>query len=220
MKIIISLLMLTLLFACNNSNKDKQTGTENKSPVTSTTGNTTGNTTHETPAAGSASVSYTVEDAARNVRGSIIVKNDKDKLSPGNDYFAMITASGENGEHFVLNFLFALKPGTYPVVGYSFIRTKQVFGGILGGQPKLTDYKVNLTQCDDLGSNNMGGHKWKIAGSVDRDITIPAMGIMKMDSTHPAEIKVNKISFSNLSFDDNWEQILEEGMKKLKEHSN
>lgn len=43
------------------------------------------------------------------------------------------------------------------------------------------------------------------------------MGIMKMDPNHPDNIKVNKISFSNLTFDDNWEEMMEKVLEKVKD---
>ena len=205
--------VFALLFACNNSKKEKET------TATDTTKAQSETSTNDvsTPASGSATVSYSVNDTVRNISGSVLVSKDKDKLSPGNDYFSIVTANGPNEESFVINFVFALKPGTYPVVGLSLSRTNQVFGGILGGKPAITNYKVNLTQCEDLGSNNIGGHKWRISGNVEGEVTIDAMGIMKMDKSHPENVKVNKISFSNLTFDDNWEALMEEGMKKLQE---
>jgi hypothetical protein len=158
--------------------------------------------------------------------GSVLVSKDKDKLKPGNDYFVMLTASGgADKESLVLNFLIDTKTGTYPVVGSSFSRgdgeKSQMFGGIMGGKPKITSNTVTITECTDMGSNNMGGHKWKIAGTFE-SLTIQAMGIMLMDKTknHPKEIKLEKGSFSNLTFDDNWEQMMEESMKKMKEMKN
>lgn len=44
------------------------------------------------------------------------------------------------------------------------------------------------------------------------------MGIMLMDETkkHPKEIKIDKISFTGLSFDDNWEEMMEKAMDMMK----
>ena len=91
-----------------------------------------------------------------------------------------------------------------------------MFGGLLGGKPKLTDTKVNITECKDLGSNNMGGHKWSISGEFG-ELVIPAMSIMLMDKTknHPKEIKVEKGSFSNLTFDDNWEDMMKKASEMM-----
>ncbi|MGB3153644.1 MAG: hypothetical protein WBB06_03525 [Chitinophagaceae bacterium] len=214
MKNLFLLATLTLGMACNNSKKEKAPGTGDTDTTTSPTENNTPASNNAAPSAGSASVMYSVADTARNLAGSVLVQKDKDKLSPGNNYLAVVTTNGSDGESFVLNFLFALKPGSYPVVGLSFTRNNQVFGGILGGKTRITNYKVNLTQCEDLGSNNLGGHKWKISGSVDEEVTIEAMAIMKMDKTHPADIKLNKIRFENLSFDDNWEEMLNKAMNK------
>lgn len=217
MKKIFLLATLTIGIACNNSKKEKVPGTGDKETTTSPSENNSSASNNTAPSAGSASVMYSVADTARNFSGSALVQKDKDKLSPGNDYLAVVTTNGSDGESFVLNFLFALTPGSYPVVGLSFTRNNQIFGGILGGKPRITNYKVNLTECKDLGSNNLGGHKWNMSGSVDEEVTIDAMGIMKMDKSHPAEIKVNKISFANLSFDDNWEEMLNKAMEKMKE---
>lgn len=210
MKSIFFIATLALLFACNNSKKEKD-GTSADSPTTLQTAD--GST--EAKAVGSAVVKYTVADTAKTLEGSVLVQKDKSNVSPGNDLLAVVTGNSSDGESFVLNFAFTPKPGIYPVVGLSLAKGNYVFGGILGGEPKMTNYKVNLTQCEDLGSNNLGGHKWRISGNVDGEVTINAMGIMKMDKTHPDDVKVNKISFANLSFDDNWEQLLEEGMKKM-----
>jgi hypothetical protein len=216
MKKLLSFAALTILVACNNSKKeDKQTpSSDADAPKATEVSNAPADT--PPPAVSTSTVSYSISDTARTVSGSALVQKDKDKVSPGNDLFAMITANSSNGETFNLNFVFTPKPGVYPVVGLSFSRSNEVFGGLLGGKPKLTNYKVNLTQCEDMGSNGLGGKRWKISGSVDEEVTIDAMGIMKMDKSHPDNIKVSKISFANLTFDDNWEQLLEEGMKKLK----
>ena len=213
--------VLTILFSCNNSKKDKP-ATENNQPVTTNTSTTvpsTNNTMERT-----SGTKYTVEGKEISVGGSLLVQKDKKKLKPGNDYLVMLTASGGPGnEGLTLNFLLDLKPGTYPVVGMSMHRGPsgqgEIYGGIMGGEEKLTDYKVNITECKDLGSNNMGGHKWSISGTFD-DLTIPAMGIMLLDKTknHPKEIKVEKGSFYNLTFDDNWEELMEKAMEQMKKN--
>jgi hypothetical protein len=137
---------------------------------------------------------------------------------------AMLTASGGNAaDHnsLTLNFLLDTKAGSYPVVGMSYQRgpsgNGELYGGIMGGEEKLTDYKVNITECKDLGSNNMGGHKWSISGTFE-NMTIPAMGIMLMDKTknHPKEIKIEKGNFFNLTFDDNMEEMMEKAMEMMK----
>jgi hypothetical protein len=210
------LIAAIILISCNNAAEEKKS--ESDTVAASTLEDRTAKTSKKNnsqPSANAASISFTIEDTTRNGSASILVTKDKDKLSPGNDYFGMITANLPNQESLVLNFLFDLKPGTYPVVGHSFTRTNQVFGGLLGGKKKITEYKVNLVQVEDMGPNNAGGRRWRVGGTVE-EIKIPAMGIMKMDKNHPESIKVNKISFANLGFDDNWEQLVEEGMKKLK----
>ncbi len=156
--------------------------------------------------------------------GSLLVQIDKDKLQPGNDYLVTLTATGAaNDETLQLNFLLALKTGRYPVVGMSYQRgqqpNSQLFGNILGGKPHLTKHTINITECRDLGSNNMGGHRWSISGEFS-ELTIAAMGIMLMDKTknHPKEIKIEKGSFSNLTFDDNWEEMMNKATESIKKN--
>ena len=217
MKRLVALLIpAAMLFACNNETKQAppaDTGATVKpaqnTPASSAT----------IPDPGAPAVSYTVEGKEKLVPGSILVKKDKDQLSPSNDFFAIITATAPNGEYLNVNFVFALKPGTYPVVGLSYTRNAadgkgEVYGGLMGGKPRLTPYRATLTECTSLGSNNRGGKRWKISGTVEGEVTINAMGIMKMNKEHPDNIKVAKIRFSNLTFDDNWEEMMKKVMKK------
>ncbi len=206
------LFAIPILFACNNSKKEEK----KPGPVTNS-----GTTITHMP--GVSSASFTVEGKEINVIGSLLVTKDKKNLQPGADYFAMLTASrGPNNEGLTLNFLLTLNPGTYPVVGMAFHRGPsgqgEVYGGLLGGEPKLTNYKVNITECKDLGSNNMGGHKWSLSGNFD-ELVIPAMGVMLLDKTknHPKEVKIEKGSFTHLLFDDNWEEMMQGAKKKLDE---
>jgi hypothetical protein len=219
-RIILYVACMAALSACNNASKetkqDKDTTTS-----TQTTAEPTKRAVTNAPAAGSATASYSINDTLRTFTGSILVQKDKSNLSPGNDYLGIVTVNGSNKETFVVNFLFTLKPGLYPVVGISFSRDLpngkgQVFGGILGGKPKMTNYKVNITQMENTGSNNAGGNRWKIGGTIEEEVTIDAMGLMKLDKEHPASIKVNKISFANLGFDDNWEEMIKKTMDRLK----
>lgn len=218
MRKILFISVLAILSACSNNKKDDKsaaaetTNTDQPAPTTPVT-------TVPEPAS---PTKFTVEGKEINASGSLLVSKDKDKLQPGKEYFVMLTSSGgSNKESLTLNFLFDLKTGTNPVVGMSFTRgpsdTGEVYGGILGGQPKMTNFKVNITECTDLGSNNAGGHKWKISGTCE-ELIIPAMGIMLMDETkkHPKEIKIEKFSFSNLTFDDNWEEMLNKAMDQMK----
>ena len=207
-----------LLFACNSS--DKTNNTSNAEPAKSDQATTKMNDVPATPV--SHSTNITVEGKEIGLSGSLLVQKNKDKLQAGSDYLVMLTSSGgSNKESLVLNFLLALKTGTYPVVGFSFNRgadpNAELYGSLLGGKPKLTNYKVNITECKDLGSNNLGGHKWSISGTFD-ELVIPAMGIMLMDKTknHPKEIKIEKGSFSNLTFDDNWEEMMNKAMDQMK----
>lgn len=208
-----SLPILMLVASCNNSNSGS---TENKKTDQQ---NITVTPKSVTPAVSGTSI--TVEGKEIKLGGSLLVNKDKDKLQPGADYLCILTApGGPDKESMVLNFLLALKPGSYPVVGMSFRRGEhphnEMYGGLLGGAPKLTNYKVNITECKDLGSNNMGGHRWSISGNFE-GLQIPAMEIMLMDKTknHPAAIRIDKGSFTDLSFDDNWEDIMQKGMKKM-----
>jgi len=164
----------------------------------------------------------TIDGNEMKMGGSLLVNKDKKKLQPGADYFCMLTASGgSNNESLILNFLLDTKPGTYPVVGRSFQRGPsdkgELYGGIMGGEEKIYESKVTLTECIDLGSNNMGGHKWSISGTFE-NIVIPAMGVMLMDKSknHPKDITIQKGSFSNLTFDDNAEELLEKALEQMK----
>ena len=215
-------LILLCLMSCNNSKENNPAGADTGSNKPATT--ETGNTSSTTPA-GSATVGYSVDGKDISIHGAVLVQKDKSKLSPGNDLFAMVTANGPDKNTFTLNFLFTPKPGSYPVVGLAFSRDLpngkgEVYGGILGGEPKMTSYKVNLTQCEDMGENGMGGHKWRISGNVEGDVTIGTMGIMKMSKEHPESIKLSNVSFANLSFDDNWEDMMEKGMEQMKKKGN
>lgn len=220
MKKIIPIIGAIFLFACSNSKTDPATGNTEK--TASTIDEKKAATSADAPAPGSATFTYSVEGVEKTIEGAILVQQDKSKLSAGNDYFGIITANGSNKESFNLNFLFSLKPGTYPIVGMGYSRdasngSGEVYGGLMGGTPKLTNYKVTLTECENMGSNNMGGHKWKISGFVEGEVIIDALGIMKMDKEHPDNITARQIKFANLSFDDNWDEMLEKGMKMLKE---
>ena len=218
MKKLFPIAVLVVLLACKNSKK------EGDPPVT--TNQTTEESENTTTTAPVYKTKHMLDGKEINAGGSLLVSKDKDKLQAGADYLCMLTASGgANNEGLVLNFLLDLKPGAYPIVGTSFTRGPsgdgEVYGGILGGKPKLTSYKVNITECKDLGSNNYGGHKWSISGSFE-SFTIPAMGIMLMDKTknHPKEVKIDGGSFTELTFDDNWEEMMKKAMEKMKEKKN
>lgn len=218
MKPILFFVSLFLLLACNNNKtavptSENKTETEIKPEIPTTT--------DYTP---STSVVYYADGVEIKNSASILVSKDKDKLMAGTPFVCMLTSNGakNNNEYLTLNFLLDTKPGTYPVVGSSFQRgnspNSEMYGGLLGGKPKLTQNKVTITECKDLGSNNLGGHKWSISGTCE-EVIIPASGIMLMDKTknHPKEVKLTKISFTNLSFDDNWEEMLEKGMEQMKD---
>ena len=216
MKIKLTVLLAAgiLIFGCNNSKTDN-TSTSSDSLKHVTTGQPAANTNTPIPASPTAaSTKIFVEGKESDLGGSLLVQKDKDHLQPGDDYLVMLTAPNPAGhETLILNFLLALKPGTYPIAGMSYHRGEsphnEMYGALLGGQPKLSGYKVNITECKDLGSNNMGGHKWSISGDF-ADITIPALELMLMDKAknHPKEIRIDKGSFSNLTFDDNWEEMM------------
>ena len=210
--------VVLLISSCNNTGTDGN-GSNNNNGAPAVKDNARVNeATNAAPASGT---SIVVEGKEIKLGGSLLVQKDKDKLQPGNDYLVMLTAQGGAGkESMSLNFLLALKTGAYPVVGMSFRRGEslhyEMYGGLLGGKPKLTDYKVNITECRDLGSNNLGGHRWSISGSFE-GLEIHANELMLMDKkkNHPASIKIDKGSFANLSFDDNWEEMMQQGMKKM-----
>lgn len=221
MKKILIPVSLFILTACGGAKKDKPaTDNTGQGPAAGTGEN---NTNPAPPPAMSTNSVISVEGKDFNVNGSILVDKDKKKMQPGAPYRGMITSSnGPDHEGYILRFVFDTKPGVYPVTGISFNRGKddnvQQFGGLMGGEEKIYDSKVNLTECKDLGDNGTGGHRWSISGSVE-NVTIPAMGLMLLDKTknHPKEIKVDKITFSNLTFDDNWEEMMEKAMQKLDE---
>jgi hypothetical protein len=207
------------LAACNNDKKNTtaadETTIKNGEPKTD---DPPPSPTDYTPAY---NLTYTVDGTEIKNGASILVQKDKDKLKAGAPYMVMLTsnAAKNNNEYLTVNFLMDTKPGTYPVVGMSLNRGKddatEMYGGLLGGKPQLTSYNVTVTECSDLGSNNMGGHKWSISGSWE-ELLIKANGITQMDPNkkHPADVKLGKGSFSNLSFDDNWEEMMEKMMKK------
>jgi hypothetical protein len=211
--------LLSFLFACNNSNKNTPGDIEKTPPATND------NTTHKGSDNASipvgSNVKFSVDGKEYDSRASALVTKDKDHLKPGNDYFVILTAPSNEGGTLSLNFLLALTPGVYPVVGMGFQRGTadkgELYGGIMGGKPTLTDYKVNVTDVKDMGNNGMGGHRWSISGTFD-DVTIPAMKIMLYDKTknHPAEIKIEKGSFSNLMFEDNFEELMNKATDKMK----
>lgn len=225
MRSLLFLLATVILFACNDSTKEPGTETtqpENNSGVpTSTAPKAAGTKTPET------GVSFTVDGVEIRNTASVLVTRDKNKLKAGAPFLCMLTsnAASHNNEYLGINFVFDTKPGSYPVVGASFQRGKspndEMYGALMGGKPKLTEFKVTLTECRDLGSNNMGGHKWSISGFWE-NISIKATPLMLMDKEkkHPVEVLLEKGSFYNLTFDDNWEELLEEGIKKMKESNN
>lgn len=213
------------LIACNNDKDKGEVSSEKKTENNETPKTETPAT--NTPAvntSGGATITYTVDGKNITARPSALVGKDKDKLSPGNDYYAFTTIDAGNNESMNLNFVFAIKPGSYPIVGLGYQRGPsdkgELYGGLLGGQPKLTDYKVNLTEVKDLGENGSGGHKWSLSGNVTGDIKIGAMKMMLMDKTrnppHPESITISNVQFSNLTFDDNYEELMEKAVKGLK----
>jgi hypothetical protein len=207
------------IFACNNEKKPasptNETIIKNGEPKTDAAPPPS---TDYTP---TYNLTYTVEGTEIKNGASLLVQKDKDKLKPGIPYLCLLTsnAAKNNNEYLTVSFLLDTKPGTYPVVGMSLNRGKddnnEMYGGLLGGKPKLTNYNVTITECKDLGTNNMGGHKWSISGSWE-EMAIAAMQMMLMDKTknHPKEIKLGKGTFANLTFDDNWDEMMEKMMKK------
>jgi hypothetical protein len=222
MKKLIILSTAIFLFACKNDKKpasaesDKIINGEPPAPPIENTNTEYSSTTNLT---------YTVEATEIKNSASILVQKDKDKLQAGAPFICMLTsnAAKNNNEYLTVNFLLDTKPGTYPVVGASLNRgkdgTSEMYGGILGGKAKLSNYKVTITECKDLGSNNLGGHKWSISGTCE-EVVIKAMGAAVVDKTknHPQEIKLQKISFTNLSFDDNWDEMMGKAMEQIKKN--
>ena len=220
MKKILILSLAVVFFACK-SNKKQDKPAVDTPQQTGTTTNPTDNITPP-PTADNRGATIMLDGKELKLGGSLLVNKDKKKLQPGADYLCMLTASGgSNNESLTLNFLLDTKPGAYPVVGRSFQRgpsdNGELYGGIMGGEEKIYDSKVTLTECKDLGSNNMGGHKWSISGTFET-IVIPAMGVMLMDKSknHPKDITIQKGSFSNLTFDDNAEELLEKALEQMK----
>lgn len=219
MKKLLWIPVAALVVACNNKKEDKPaenagTGTEQNTPTATT----------EVPASTTdySNTVLAVEGKEFKLSGSILVDKDKKNLKAGAPYRAMITtSSGPDNEGLILRFVFDTKPGTYPLTGMSYGRgtgdNGQQFGGLMGGEEKLYDATVNLTECKDLGDNGAGGHKWSISGSIE-NLTIPAMGLMLLDKekNHPKEVKIDKVSFSGLQFDDNAEEMLQKAMEQLK----
>jgi hypothetical protein len=218
MKLLFILLTTIFLFACNNEKKttpaesDKIVNGEPPAPPIENS------TTDYTP---TTNLTYSVDGAEIKHSASILVSKDKDKLKADAPFLCMLTsnAAKNNNEYLTVNFLLDTKPGTYPVVGMSVNRGKddntETYGGLLGGKPKITNYTVTLTECKNLGSNNLGGNKWNISGYWE-EMNIPAMGIMLMDKSknHPKEIKLGKGVFTNLTFDDNWDEMMEKALKQ------
>jgi len=219
MKKLLVIPLSVILFACKSGKKEDKPGDIPADPAKENTGTTT---PAEMPATtASSNFSLMIEGKELKLNGSILVDKDKKKLMAGAPYRAMITtSSGPDNEGMILRFVFDTKPGTYPLTGMSYGRGKgdagQQFGGLLGGDEKLYDTKITLTECKDLGGNNAGGHRWSISGTIE-NLTIPAMGIMLMEKekNHPKEIKIDKVSFSGLTFDDNAEEILQKAMDQM-----
>jgi hypothetical protein len=215
MKQLFIVFILATFFACNNSKKEPGQASENKTGSETTT-NTPRPTTDYSP---KTNITYSVDGVEIQNYSSILVSKDKDNLQPGAPLLCMLNSNSakNNNEYLTLNFLLDTKPGTYPVVGTSFQRGKspnnEMYGGLLGGKPKLTEYKVTITEC------NLGGHKWSISGTCE-EIVIKAMNIMLIDKTknHSEQVTVNKISFSNLTFDDNWEEMMQKAMDQMKKN--
>ena len=205
-----------LVIACNNKKEDQTTGTGTEQTVSPAPAD------QPAPATDYSNTLLSVEGKELKLRGSILVDKDKKKLKDGAPYRAMITtSSGPDNEGLILRFVFDTKPGVYPLTGMSYGRGQgdkgQQFGGLMGGEEKLYGPTVNLTECKDLGDNGAGGHKWSISGTIE-NLTIPAMGLMLMDKekNHPREVKIDKVSFSGLQFDDNAEEMLEKALEQLK----
>jgi hypothetical protein len=162
MKKLLIIPVLFIVIACNNSKKDKPAG-DNPQQTSGTTP-TTGNDIAPPPPPSDRGTTLIIDGKELKLGGSILVSKDKKKLQPGADYMCMLTSTSGSGDDYnslTLNFLLAPKVGTYPIVGMGYNRGKdpnaELYGGIMGGEEKLTDYKVTITEAKDLGSNNLGG---------------------------------------------------------------
>ena len=215
-----TLIILTAVFiftSCNNEKNSAAPSDDNAIKIEEPTA-TAPATPDYTP---TTNLTFDVEGTEINNGASILVTKDKDKMQANVPYACMLTsnAAKNNNEYLTVNFLMDTKPGTYPVIGASLNRgtgdKNEMYGGLLGGKPKLTKFNVTLTECKDLGSNNMGGNKWSISGYWE-EIIIDATKIMLMDKTrsHPAQVRLGKGSFSNLTFDDNWDEMMNKVMDK------
>ncbi|MGG9962168.1 hypothetical protein [Ferruginibacter sp. SUN106] len=204
------------LLACNGSGSDNNTAAP-------TTGNSQTGLNTPPGATSPLPTRIFVEGSPIDLGGTALLQKDKEKLQPGADYLVTFTAPGgaTSKASLVLNFLMALKPGSYPIVGMNFKRPgnpyTEIYGGEAGAKPKLTNYKVNITECKDLGDNHQGGHKWSISGTFD-ELVIPALPIMLVSKTrhHPVEIKIQRGTFTNVTFDDNWEAMVQQEIDKAK----
>jgi hypothetical protein len=222
MKKLFIISLTAFLVACKSGKKEDKTTDVAVTTEQSNTNHDAGATTEPayTP---STNTTLLVEGKELKLSSNILVDKDKKNLKPGAPYRGMITtSSGPDNEGMILRFVFDTKTGTYPLTGFSYGRGKgdagQQFGGLLGGEDKLYSSTVTLTEVKDMGDNGAGGHKWKINGTIE-NLTIPAMGIMLMDKekNHPKEIKIDKINFTDISFDDNAEEMLQKAMDQLKE---
>jgi hypothetical protein len=222
MKKLIIISLSAFLIACEN-NKKADMSADNAAPPEQTAGTATA--TGSPPVSTDSYVNTTVMVEGKEIKisSSILVDIDKKKLKSGAPYRAMITTSSSpNNEGLILRFVFDTKAGTYPLTGMSFNRgtddNVEQYGGLFGGEEKILGSTITLTECKDLGDNGAGGHKWSISGIVE-NLTIPAMESMLLDKekNHPKEIKLDKISFTGLTFDDNAEEILQKAMGQLKD---
>ena len=217
--IIASVVLITTIYACSNSKNDTGKAADNsKVESVDTEGSTA---TEQTVSTNSGpGISFTIENTQIQNYASILVTKDKKKLQSNAPYLCVLTsnAAKNNNEYLTINFLLDTKPGTYPIVGSSLQRgtspNDEMYGGMLGGEVKMTEYKVNITECKDLGDNGSGGHKRSISGTCDL-VVIKAASVVLLDKSkkHPEEVKIEKITFHDLSFDDNWEEMMNKTMK-------
>jgi hypothetical protein len=118
-------LPIMLLTACNNAGKNAD---NKKDSVINNIKLPTPNNPEpdvDNLGAGGATITYTVESKTYTLHVAPLVTTDKQHLSPGNDYMAVLQARSTDTSDknaIVLNFDFALKAGTYPIVGYSYTR--------------------------------------------------------------------------------------------------
>ncbi|MBS1509232.1 MAG: hypothetical protein JST86_00210 [Bacteroidetes bacterium] len=190
-----------VLLACNGSGSDSNSSASNTPTVQ--------NAPNEIPGATDALPTKIVIDGTTiSLGGALLQQKDTSHFQPGADHLVYFTAPGTTESvTLLLNFAMAFKPGVYPIVKMNLTRKvgtrKEIYGAGPRDLPKLTNYTIRITECKDLGANDRGGHKWQLSGQFD-ELIIPADEVaLKHTPNHPAQIKIERGSFSNLKVEDN-----------------